>query len=411
MTGDWRQFLAAIFLIAFFPAASSADEELLGIDPSLIIEQFDVFGDGDFLLVPVNVFGKTRQFFADTGSKWLVFDDPLRRTLGPPQETRTVRTLTAKKSVDFFAAPPARLGNLDLQTKAPVGCFDLAEVREWSGHDVEGVVGMAFLRRFIVHLDFVAGKLSFLKEVPKDAGERCRFLWEDGTPRIRGQVQGADAQFFEIDTGFRGGACLGSTLFETLSKRGPLAPSGRGSVMGASGRTDVQKGCLSGLSLGNMKLVQVPVIALPKDQSHLLGSIVWSRFTVTFNFPERVLYLKPNRNFHQPFQEDIDGMTIIRKDGSTVVRSLGSSGPAAKAGIQRGDRLLGIDGTDATETRLFTLRQTLNVPGATVHVKLKRGDEIIEVDVKLPENKTEKAEEAPEPAAVRTSASFEGIQQ
>ena len=45
---------------------------------------------------------------------------------------------------------------------------------------------------------------------------------------------------------------------------------------------------------------------------------------------------------------------------------------------------------DATATRLFTLRQMLSVPGAAVHLKLERDKEVIEVDVKLPENETTK---------------------
>lgn len=66
MSGSWRQLLLAIMLIVVFPAASSAEEAPTGINPSLVIEQFEIFKDGDALLVPVTVFEKTRLFVVDT---------------------------------------------------------------------------------------------------------------------------------------------------------------------------------------------------------------------------------------------------------------------------------------------------------------------------------------------------------
>lgn len=384
-SNQWRRFLLAILLIAIFPAASTAEEASTGIDPSLVIEQFEIFKDGDVLVVPVKVFGKDRLFAVDTGASTLVYDESMRLNLGAPQETVKANTLTAKKTVELFAAPPATLGSLDMQTETPVACIDFSELRAETGHDIEGLIGMAFLHQFIVHLDFEAGKLSFLHEVPSDAGERKHFVWKAGTPRIRCQVQDGDAQYFTIDTGFIGEVCIGSTLFETLSKQGLVTKAGSNSVTGASGRVKVEDGYLAGLSLGSMKMAQVPVMQLPTDHSHLLGSKIWSRFTVTFDFPNMVVYLKPNRDFHRPFEDDIDGMTFIRRDGLTVVRSLGSSGASAKAGIQRDDRLLEIDELDATTTRLFTLRQKLSVPGATVPVKLERGEEVFDVKLRLPE--------------------------
>lgn len=55
---QWRRFWLAMVLIAIFPAASTAEEAPRGIDPSLVIERFEILKDGDALRVPVTVFDK-----------------------------------------------------------------------------------------------------------------------------------------------------------------------------------------------------------------------------------------------------------------------------------------------------------------------------------------------------------------
>ncbi|HVW39553.1 MAG TPA: hypothetical protein VHB99_19680, partial [Pirellulales bacterium] len=82
MSGNIGRFLAAILLIFIAPLCSKAEEASKGIDPSLIIEQFDVYNDGDALLVPVTAFGKTRMFAVDTGSSHMHYDESLRPFLG-----------------------------------------------------------------------------------------------------------------------------------------------------------------------------------------------------------------------------------------------------------------------------------------------------------------------------------------
>jgi len=404
-------FVAMLLLVVVFSAASSAEEAPSGIEPSLIIEQFEIFNDGDLVLVPVKVFGKTRTFMVDTCSSYQVYDKTLRPLLGTPRKTKTANTATGKSAVEVFDAPAATLGGLDLRTEWPVACFDFATLRLASGHEVEGVVGMAFLHQFIVQFDFEAGKLIFLREVPKNAGRRIVFAWKNATPRIRGQVQGAKAEYFAIDTGCVGPGCVGSELFESLVKQGAATATGNSLILGVFGKAKVRDGYIEGISLANVTLSKVPITALQDGHSNVLGLQFWTRFTLTFDFPHQVVFLKPNRNFGQPFLDDIDGMTFIRKDGLTVVQSLESSGPAAKAGIQKGDRLLEIDELDATTTRLFTLRQKLRVTGATVHVKLKRGDEIIDVDLELPKAEQMHGDEAKMASgSERAAQATEGMQ-
>ena len=104
MLGNWRQFFSAVFLIVF-PAGICLLKRLQGIDPSLMIDQFDVFNDGDFLVVPVNVFGRIRQFFVDTGASISCYDQRLRANLGKSTRTATASMLYEKSTIKLFPRP------------------------------------------------------------------------------------------------------------------------------------------------------------------------------------------------------------------------------------------------------------------------------------------------------------------
>lgn len=76
-TTAWRLVLALSF-VSISPASSAAEGPSNGIDPSLVIEEFDVFSDGDMLLVPVNIGGKKHTFWVDTGYSVSGYDKSLR---------------------------------------------------------------------------------------------------------------------------------------------------------------------------------------------------------------------------------------------------------------------------------------------------------------------------------------------
>ena len=108
-----------------------------------------------------------------------------------------------------YNAPEATVGSLPLGVDAVLG-VDLKKIREVSGLPIEGVLGMDFLSRYIVHIDFDRGKLLLLKSVPKDAGETLPLVSEDGKiPEIDVWVSIERKIRFTIDTGSIGLAADG----------------------------------------------------------------------------------------------------------------------------------------------------------------------------------------------------------
>lgn len=387
MTGSLRRFAAAALLVAGAAAYSKAEEPSQAIDRSLIIAQFDVFNDGDFLLVPVTAFGKTRLFSIDTGCTHMLYDRSLRPFLGEPRKKLAASTPQGEETAEQFDSPKTRLGRLSLYTERPVGCVDLQDLNRLSGHAMEGCIGIAMLYQHVVHIDFDAGKLTFLKHVPEDAGEPLALTWWGALPAIKVDISGYGNENFLIDTGF----CTddaGSVRPELAAKleKKELVESLelKGYSRDLSG-TMLQKSLrLKGLRLGNCRVSDVPVTTGARSRPSMLGLGFLSRFILTFDFPNRMLYLKKSKRFDQPYLFSHAGMILARDDGAVIVESIRGDGPAADAGIQVGDLLLKVGMRESHGARLLKLYEEFSVAGQAVRVELKRGEERIETVVKLP---------------------------
>ena len=57
-------------------------------EQSLVLAEFDIPTDGDMMVAPVTVAGRTYQFLIDTGCYWTVFDSALQPLLGRAVESR-----------------------------------------------------------------------------------------------------------------------------------------------------------------------------------------------------------------------------------------------------------------------------------------------------------------------------------
>lgn len=390
MSGSFGRFLAAILLIFVAPRCLLGEESSRGIDPPLIIEQFDVYNDGDLLLVPVTAFGKTRMFAVDTGSSNMHFDKSLRPFLGKPLRQVALRSLNGKVDVEVFESPRIRLGRISLYTSQEVGCHDFKRLNRLDGHPTEGVIGMAALREHIVHLDFDAGRLSFLKRAPEDAGEKFEVFYWRGVPAISVEISSSNFEPFLIytalvscDAGELNGNVANSLTQEKLAEFVDLPTS----AAGISGEVEeLQSLVIKRLKLGSYAMADIPMSIGTGNSPSVFTLAFLSRFNITFDFPNRAIYLKKNRNFDRPYRSTSGGIAFARDDAGVVVDGVREGSPEEAAGIRAKDIVLKVGDQDANGTRLFKLYDEFGIRGRTVHVTLLRDGEIFETDVKLPED-------------------------
>lgn len=388
MTGIWRQFFLAIFLVALASAILQAEEAQNGIDPSLIIEQFEVFNDGDLLLVPTTVLGKTRLFVLDTGSPGTIYDSRLRPLLGNRRGTARLPGLNGLGEIEIFDAPTAYLRRVEVDSNFRIACTDLSAMREWSGHEIEGIIGMALLRPFVIHLDFDSGKMALLDAAPKDAGVAVPIKWMTTlTPTVEASIDGHGIERFVIDTGMSGPylATLAPQLMEELQGKGAVDATGSTPSIDLSGKAaNINMGRVSQMSIGGFDFKYVRITSHRLSQGNMLGLDFLSRFIVTLDFPNGVMYLKKSKRFNSPYTRQLAGLNLIRRDGQVLVTSVATGGAAADAGIMQDDVLVKLDDEETSGLRLSEIMDRFSSPGKTLRAQIQRGDESISMDLRLP---------------------------
>jgi len=370
------RILTLCFVLLAIQRASPARALQQASSPSddVVRQRFSVFKNGDFLIVPVHIGDHDYSFVVDTGAALTIFSE--RTPVGDLLRVSSIRTPEDRSELRLHECPEARLGDLPLDLPF-VGQFPLQNLEEGSGRSVDGVLGMDFLGRHIVHIDLAQGELSLLRSVPPNAGSAVPIVWTDETrpPAIRGAFEEGREYSFTIDTGFSSphSGLLESRHCRDLRDVGVLSPMGSSlgaDVIGRSTRT---------LYRGKRIVVaghEVPSLILSESRnSNVLGLGFWSRFSLTLDFPNRTAYVRRGPNFDRPDRWNGSGMHLSRRGDRIYVSSIDAGGNAEKAGIRADDVVIRVAGVAASPATFAQCRSALCDDGSVEIVLLRDGSE------------------------------------
>lgn len=255
------------------------------------------------------------------------------------------------------------------------------------GLRVDAMVGFELFRRFVVEIDYGAklmrlfppGTFSTLA-----AGTAVPFRFYTHLPQVEGRVDDLPARF-DIDTGSRSEVDLSSPFVRgaNLLARYPQARRAlTGWGVGGPSYTHVAR--LGRVSLGDVVVTQ-PVGGLSQAQAGSfsdanmdanVGSGLLKRFIVTFDYGREVMYLKP---LDPPPKDagsfDRAGLWLNATPEGYRVMHVTEGGPAARAGLRRGDVLTTVQGKPARPEALSDMRTLLRSlpPGSSVKLERLRG--------------------------------------
>jgi len=320
----------------------------------------------------------------DTGASISGFDEHLRDELGESTGSRFLHTPAGRKRTETFNWPDATLGGQALKTDRPVVCLELEDVRRATNEKILGIIGMDVLGACRLQIDFETGVIRFLETLPDDGkklGSRIPIEFtDDGSPFIVGSIGAGTPEHFLIDTGAQGNS-LGTDLFDELDKQNVLQ-LGRTSVSATiAGQSRSKRGRLKILSVGPfthewLRFSQVHVSSL--------GLRYFSRFSVTFDFPGRNMYLRKGPQYKKAEPRATSGLTLNWIDGQVTVESVNRDGPGEAAGLKPKDVLVRINNKNAAEFDHFALRQLLTSEGGQrVPMTIRRAGRELDVVVEL----------------------------
>jgi C-terminal processing protease CtpA/Prc len=120
-----------------------------------------------------------------------------------------------------------------------------------------------------------------------------------------------------------------------------------------------------------------------KSRDNRLGLRYLSRFNLTIDFPNKLLYVNEGKSFDKRDETDLSGLHLVRKSGQTVADFIDADSAAERSGLKNGDIVLTIDDLDAVKASLFDLRHVLCQENRTVHVTTERDGERHESTLEL----------------------------
>jgi PDZ domain/Aspartyl protease len=250
---------------------------------------------------------------------------------------------------------------------------------DFSPRDVEGIqlggmLGVEFLERFVVQIDYGAKTLTLFDPAKFSTADRTTagvaipFVFYEHMPQVTGTFDGRPARY-DIDTGSRVEVTLTAPFVSRERLRethlnGVKITDGWG-VGGASQSYVVRAG---ELSLGSISTPQ-PIASFSEAERGAfsdsnyegnVGSGLLKRFVATFDYPGRTLYLKPAQSLDADVGAfDRLGIWINLAEGGMAVMDLAADGPAAQAGLKVGDVITAIDGEVVSARSLSDVRRSL----------------------------------------------------
>ncbi len=364
------------------------------------------------VFVPVSVNGSAPQWFIlDTGVPGVLLDAGVAHQLGLSATAagRTSGVGQGSLAIGQATGVTLRVGDVPLPSDgASVVALD-SVLAPYGGRAAPGVIGSTLFREHVVELDFARSimtlhdpqryqydgrgiiiPLRLASDLPiadarltppapapslpmrllVDLGAKATLLVSE--PFIN--AQGVMALFpRRIESPL--GAGLGGETRYAFSRARSLA------LLGATGQESEARleHPVVGLSAaGTLRLRQV---------DGLVGVEFLRAYRVIFDYERERLILEPREPAIDAAEYDMSGMFIVSDQidhHRFVVHEVLVGGPAARAGVTVGDRILTVDGQPATQLTLGALRNVLrSTPGRAVVLTLERGDSTLQRTVRL----------------------------
>lgn len=358
-----------------------------------LLEAFEIARDGDFVIIPVQVGGSKLQFIVDTGASSTFIDESHRDLLGEPAGLFLDQTQPPSgpiRLVAAFTASTILVGRLEfpliLAQKpdfnglmgfkryqfegVPIMTADFNHLSPTLGHSVDGVLGMDFLKQFVVQFDLDRGQLRFLSSVPVGAGERFDLVSKRGEPpSVELDASGRKSRSLLLDTGNTSRVMLSERAFSALCRAGKATIYARSNATSLFGPVKSSLGVVDEFALGSYTHQNLAVETFLTDG---VGLGYLSRYIVTFDFPGNMVYFRKGRAFGKVDRFDQSGLVIIKTDGQYVVERVDLSSPASDAGIKVGDVIVWIDKEPAARYSLFQLRRLLGEADRQMTLTIRR---------------------------------------
>lgn len=280
---------------------------------------------------------------------------------------------------------------------------DVFDLSMRMGMPVHGIIGYDIFKNFIVKINYSNETITLYrpdcKIRKKRRAEEYPLHIEDSKPYLYATVMQHNGDSLDVKLIVDTGASHSLSLYLPTDERLTLPPKVMQAYLGRGLGGDINGkiGRLDGFKLGKYEMENLTASYPDEEAVKLalniagrngnLGSAILKRFTVIFDYPHQRITLIPNRRFKEPFNYNMAGFEIstpLPGANFYIVSNVVDDSPAKMVGMKPGDQILHINGKNCQELQLQELLNMLDSkPGRKLRIRLKREEEIIDVDFVL----------------------------
>ena len=322
-----------------------------------IVAEFQISKSDSAIMLPTKINGNDYNFILDTGSDMTIFSSKVRQTLGAKIRAQSIWRFTGFFIDTEVYKPPKEfmIGPLPVLVEEVLYLDDFKKYG--MSENLDGVIGMDFLKNYIVKLDFDIGKAQFVRPDYKYKnntqkfdivlnGANKPFLKNSIVPYLSTKVNNHEVRFL-IDTGFPHPQIgyLQDDIFQIILKKQTS------STIEVLINEKSEQGVLAEISFGKYNIN--PVVLLSRHSSILGIDFLRLCGTVIFDFPGKKI------SFHSKSYDSITlgdiGITIkINEDNRLQVTSVDKKGDAYTDGVRVNDLIIEMYGID---TKNYSIKE------------------------------------------------------
>lgn len=284
-----------------------------------------------------------------------------------------------------------KIGDLEFNNQTFVV---MPESKNLSFFETDGVIGGEIFTRFIVDINYDNQIITLTEPAhynfSKDA-EEIQLPFEFNYPFINCSATMESGEVIPLNMVLDLGAShnlslvLGSQNNIVLPEKNLKVSTGRGITKEIFGFTGRIKEFKIGFYTFNNPLISFnenKLMSFEKEGN--LGSGILRRFNITFDYPNKRIFIKPNKSFYNSFEFNMAGIQFSKsKDGRMIIDNVLPNTPGSEAGLEKEDVLLMVNNVNIGDINKNDLKNIFEKENAIVELTIKRGETTKTFPVKL----------------------------
>jgi hypothetical protein len=339
-------------------------------------------------------FPDTLNFILDTGSGGISLDSATVDyfNLTPTPSDMTILGIAGSRKVSFLYNNKLKLPGLTVDSlNFHVNNYEI--LTSVYGERIDGIIGYAVLSRYIFFVNYDSLRISIYSN-GRMKYPRGGWLYEPilrtlpvQSARIKDAVVSNSRFLFDIGAGLC--LMLNKEFIEDsnfLDKKRQLYAK---EAEGVGGKIDMHMTVIKEVRIGPYRFRNVPVFVFDDKfnltsypyLSGIIGNDLLRRFNLILNYAKREFYLMPNSHYQDGFDYAYSGIELYMIDGKILLGDVAIGSPAAAAGLQEGDIVIGVNNILFQNLQMF--KAALQSSGEKVRIIVNRDGELKEFTFKI----------------------------